>query len=445
MVDTAEPPEEVMQEDSFIMPSIPQEIIVNILSLLPVKSILRFRCVCKHWNELFKDRFFIKNHHKHAIEQGRFTSIMRKNHRRHEIFCGSPLLPSTSYECPIVKMNYPFRCRPIYNDASHTTHIVGSCNGLVLMKFVKKERRLWLAKFTDSGLFLWNPSTKEYKLLPQTVIRDHYKQNVDTFRDGTYNFGLGYNGVIDDYKIIRIDVFSNYGGTVCYGCRVNVYTLGSNSWKALPNIIPYDICMSGPNRTKPALVNGSLHWLGVPVNGLGIRTLSRVIVSFDLENDTCTEVPVNQQLGELLLHDSKADSIVVSPFDDVLLSSLDGFLCILGGFKTRNYIMNIEIWVMKDYGDRQSWTKDLCVTRQSIDKYIKMFSPTEFMDFMNGEVLFMRSGVADGAYGVSLLGYDPKHGTSRLVRIQDVSADCVQLETYVESLVSLNSGTFLRR
>ncbi|KAI9127195.1 hypothetical protein K1719_001754 [Acacia pycnantha] len=46
---------------------VPNDIIVDILKWLPVKSILRFRCVCKDWNDLFKTSSFIKQHFHHSI------------------------------------------------------------------------------------------------------------------------------------------------------------------------------------------------------------------------------------------------------------------------------------------------------------------------------------------------------------------------------------------
>ncbi|KAI9121155.1 hypothetical protein K1719_008188 [Acacia pycnantha] len=46
---------------------VPNNIIVNILKWLPVKSLLRFRCVCKDWNDLFKTSSFIKQHFHHSI------------------------------------------------------------------------------------------------------------------------------------------------------------------------------------------------------------------------------------------------------------------------------------------------------------------------------------------------------------------------------------------
>ena len=44
----------------------PDEIIREILSRLPVKSLLQFRSVSKHWKSLISDKHFIQSHYKIA-------------------------------------------------------------------------------------------------------------------------------------------------------------------------------------------------------------------------------------------------------------------------------------------------------------------------------------------------------------------------------------------
>ncbi|XP_054789767.1 putative F-box protein At3g16820 [Prosopis cineraria] len=50
-------------------PSLPEDIIRNILKRLPVKSLMRFQCVCKHWRNLFKSPSFIVDHLHHSTLQ----------------------------------------------------------------------------------------------------------------------------------------------------------------------------------------------------------------------------------------------------------------------------------------------------------------------------------------------------------------------------------------
>lgn len=45
---------------------LPEAIIEEILSRLPIKSLLRFKCVTKHWNSTILDRHFISLHHENS-------------------------------------------------------------------------------------------------------------------------------------------------------------------------------------------------------------------------------------------------------------------------------------------------------------------------------------------------------------------------------------------
>ncbi|KAI9087204.1 hypothetical protein K1719_030839 [Acacia pycnantha] len=64
---------EVEADDSFL----PQEIIRDILIRLPVKSLIRFQCVCRHWSDLFKDPSFIADHLHHSNRQNPYILFQR--------------------------------------------------------------------------------------------------------------------------------------------------------------------------------------------------------------------------------------------------------------------------------------------------------------------------------------------------------------------------------
>ncbi|KAG2241652.1 hypothetical protein Bca52824_090225 [Brassica carinata] len=51
------------------MVELPWELEENILSLIPTKSLARFRFVCKRWNALFNDKRFVNNHLSRARPQ----------------------------------------------------------------------------------------------------------------------------------------------------------------------------------------------------------------------------------------------------------------------------------------------------------------------------------------------------------------------------------------
>ncbi|RZC62951.1 hypothetical protein C5167_024716 [Papaver somniferum] len=92
------------------------DILLNIIVRLPVKSILRFRCVSKAWCKLLKDPQFVREHLNHAIEMNKFSVMILSyglqycsdNHTDTYIVAYDPLL-STPSNHP-VHINSPSRC-----------------------------------------------------------------------------------------------------------------------------------------------------------------------------------------------------------------------------------------------------------------------------------------------------------------------------------------------
>ncbi|KAI9096296.1 hypothetical protein K1719_026015 [Acacia pycnantha] len=58
-------------------PVLPEDIIRNILKRLPVKSLIQFQCVCKHWKNLIKVPSFIADHLHHSASQNPYLLYQR--------------------------------------------------------------------------------------------------------------------------------------------------------------------------------------------------------------------------------------------------------------------------------------------------------------------------------------------------------------------------------
>ncbi|OIT32525.1 hypothetical protein A4A49_11869 [Nicotiana attenuata] len=112
---------------SIIPPPLPQEIIFLILSKLPVKSLLRFRCVSKPWLALISSSEFIKTH--------LHSSANDKEYRR------SRVLLSFRYnylkDCSLRSLLYSPMTEAFDPDfpmsKSQTAWCVGSANGLICL------------------------------------------------------------------------------------------------------------------------------------------------------------------------------------------------------------------------------------------------------------------------------------------------------------------------
>ncbi|KAG5554862.1 hypothetical protein RHGRI_012432 [Rhododendron griersonianum] len=279
--------------------TLPDEIISDILSRLPVVSLCRFRCVSKSWRSLISHPHFITTH------------LNRSTNSKHErlilgnFFCNlySVELDSSQFRHQSLAVHLDFA--PDQNP-SCCDEIGGSCDGLVLMLDV------WF------NYSLVNPSTRESRELPESPFTIEGKFFAD--------YGLGYDSSIDDYKVVNISY--HHRETESADNLVSVYALKTNSWRRIENS-PYD--HSHFEHQSGAFVCGALHW--VASNGM-----DDVIVALGLADEKFRTVS-SPALG------CTVDQLCV----------LGGCLCV---FVEQFYDPGcLDAWVMKEYGVRDSWTK----------------------------------------------------------------------------------------
>ncbi|XP_026429171.1 F-box/kelch-repeat protein At3g06240-like [Papaver somniferum] len=136
---------------------------------------------------------------------------------------------------------------------SNGSQVVGSCNGVICICV------------SNYRFCLWNPSTCEHKLaLCGRVLAGEGELRV--------RYGFGYDCHLDDYILLRI--VANL--TSRDYSQVEVYTLGSDSWKIIESINQYYFLSSN---WSVWLLNGAFHWPGSIKS-----TSSKVIVSFNISN-----------------------------------------------------------------------------------------------------------------------------------------------------------------
>ncbi|GAB2258628.1 hypothetical protein Droror1_Dr00014788 [Drosera rotundifolia] len=117
---------------------------------------------------------------------------------------------------------------------------------------------------------------------------------------------------------------------------VKVYSLNSDSWRSCP--LPKISLIKVPfNQSRPVFVHGSFHWLGERSD----RTTT--IISFDIRDET---------YGKDLCLPNEHDHTCM---EILAFCSLDDCLCLVTG-QDRYWDAN-EIWVMREYAIRESWSK----------------------------------------------------------------------------------------
>lgn len=353
--------------------SIPDEIVEEILTRLPVKSLLRFRCVSKSWRSLISSPAFIKAHLKIA------TNISMHSHNR--LMCISADSDNHFREISLrfllrgaeVESNY------VVTDPDLPMRIVGSCNGMVCVALEKEK------------LYLWNPSIRKAKCLPSLDIGSGF---------GCYmKDGFGYEESNDDYKVVAISYCVFDAGPY----KVEIFSLKANAWRRIEDFdFGNPVCHSGK------YVNGKLHWL---VDNDGIVD----IFSLDLSSETFGKVGTP--------HHACTGSCSILEYDDpcMTLGLFKESLCMLfDDHKTR-----MDLWVMNDYGVPDSWTRVFTVAHLGNPGFYPHSLRSSSLN--DDEILFL--------YGCVIIIYDLKHEVFRYPLIRNVAA-IQQADVYVESLVS---------
>ncbi|KAI9127355.1 hypothetical protein K1719_001914 [Acacia pycnantha] len=284
------------------LPFLPEEIIRNILILLPVKSLIRFGCVCKHWKKLIRTPSFISDHLHYSSTHQNPSLLLQRRYGVWLLDCKMEL-----HEVNIA----PFV------DSSTTFQIVGSCNGLLCVDVDPDS------VFSPS-LLLWNPATREVRQLPPN--RKVLPLPLDT--QLCFRVGFGFSPIDNDYKIVVI-----YFDCRLTELRVVAYSLRSESWKevelGIENVALYHGSVT---------VSGSMFWLGFSsIKG----SFYYVIVSFDIANEVFT----------LITLDGSIPIPILSVYEDKL--------AMLSLSAMEDSKSMIELWVMED-GSGASWAKKYC-------------------------------------------------------------------------------------
>ncbi|TYJ17648.1 hypothetical protein E1A91_A09G066900v1 [Gossypium mustelinum] len=388
------------------IPLLPQEIMVEILSRLPVKSLCQFRCVSKQWLSLISDPLLAKSHLKKTVSNDSFYS------QRKRVIISSHNLYSLEYESigrsgrfdenlVALELDYPLKDKPnglaelldsardgfLYCERSEEGNdefpvmvklnlpfcvnqrnwvdILGSCNGLVC-----------IAPDEDT-LFLFNPSTRESKRIPDPPS--------GFVPNGWSVYGFGYDFVNDDYKVVKVGC-----GTVC------VYSLRTDSWRIVCSF-PYvdNVSESG------VLLNGTIHWMVSFEDGVDCRC---VVAAFSLEEEVFSDMP--------------APDIVDTSFEFVV-GVLNGCLCVL---HSRNQMHN-DFWVMTEYGVGESWTKLTLSLSYICMKPLCLAQNREALLDVDGKLLL----------------YNLEDDSYRYLVVDGIPAgDGFEADTYLETLVSPN-------
>ncbi|XP_055836299.1 F-box protein CPR1-like [Solanum dulcamara] len=300
---------------------LPTEMMVQIFSRLPPKSLLQLRCLSKFWNSLISSPDFIWLHtqqsvllkpYKHLFKRNFSTALKKEKIRLADVSDVGTEMPLRS----------PFNGRaPDYIYC----RIIGICNGVLCVLDDLFEYK--------SRVVLWNPSINRCLTLPMTPLC------CDNSRTYVFVFGFGFAAKTRDYKVVRM-AYARGDGQYLLPPRVEIYALSSGIWKDFDGFIP-DIGVVEYFWTQ-VVVCGKVHWTAYKRNGE--RRVENLIMAFNLNEEIFQEL----SLPEILVNEPPMN-LNVAQLEELL---------VVYQYDTRIWSSSCSIWVMKRYGDTDSWSKE---------------------------------------------------------------------------------------
>ncbi|KAK1386365.1 F-box domain-containing protein [Heracleum sosnowskyi] len=311
-----------------------EDILIELLSRLDVKTLLQCKAVSKTWYSLISTPIFIKSHFNRALNGADNQTATTLIVRLFKIEClrdfpeedGSfALYQLDCYDYvarlyfPYSKGDYPF---------TPPSLLIGCVFGIVCVCVdPDPDTDAYSFQATLKGrsdIYIWNPATKQSKLIPAHTLHDD---------EGKVSLGFGFDPIDFDFKVVKVlsnDVFPE------------VYSLNRNVWRKIevklsdrPNRNIFEIC-----------IHGFLFTVGC--NGMMAFDLNREVFICDIK------LPVAS--CDACIADFK-DSIAVIIFnfkeerDRIKLWTLDDEACLRGAGVEASWTMMLSI----DVGMHLDW------------------------------------------------------------------------------------------
>ena len=224
-------------------------------------------------------------------------------------------------------------------------HFVGSCNGILCFSDYRS--------FEFKDVYLWNPSIRKFKKLPDTCLTHLFNVSL----------GFGFDSQNNDYKVVRI---SRSTAKPMPPPDVEVYFLSSDSWKRVGLGISWrsNVVFHKFNCTLTfPFVSGNLHWMIEMIEGGGQeRRFTSMILSFDVDSEKFKELPLPDDEGGCITK--------------CLTSFKEQLALIKFGYGVQPHSLLCSIWVMGD-----SWNKIRVLPIENL---------TDFIGFTNYGLLLVQ-------------------------------------------------------
>ncbi|XAR69489.1 hypothetical protein NMG60_11001091 [Bertholletia excelsa] len=352
---------------------LPNGILYEILARLPMKTIRDCRFVCKQLREIISDTDFVN-----LLLSRSPSTLMLSSIYNSEIYFVEPesldpfVVDGDHNVDTIVSPNSLLKLDPEFDLPSCRWDVLGSCNGLICF---------WNPR-TNGPYHIYNPVMNEYMIVPQA----------EKYCFAPAGSGFGFCPETNQYAVLRLLYPApRFGVPGVLKLEAEIITVGTNLWRKL-GAVPCSLHLP----SSGCFLNGAFHWI-VP----DIHNRFEYFCCFDFRNELFHPFP-----GPSLSVDDH--NMTVYSVDVVLLGN-----CLSIYFRSIYDTDRLDIWVMKNYGIKGSWTKEFVIQLPLLtDVFHQNIQP--IMSLNNGEILILQASCL-------LLFYSSKDKRFREVRINGVS------------------------
>ncbi|PKI72805.1 F-box protein At5g49610-like [Punica granatum] len=276
----------------------PDEVVLQILARLPIKSLFRAKIVCKLWHRLVSEEYFVHLYNELSVRNSMVLVEVSDSSEstNMSLICVDNLRGVSELSLDFLKDRVKVRA---------------SCNGL-----------LCCSSIPDKGIFyVCNPMTREFRLLPRSRERPVTR----FYPDGEAALvGLACDLPGQKYNVVLAGYHRTFGHRPDGTFICSVFDSESSKWRKFVSL--QDEHFTHMSKNQVVFVNGALHWL----------TGSACILILDLNYDLWRKMQLPDEVGR-------------GPGNRVYLLESDGYLSVI---QISEAWMNI--WVLKNY-EREDW------------------------------------------------------------------------------------------
>ncbi|EYU24893.1 hypothetical protein MIMGU_mgv1a018271mg [Erythranthe guttata] len=292
---------------------VPTDLLIEILQKLPVKYLIRFAAVSKSWRSIITSAAFIASH----LSKG-------KNHTLIHTLSTNSLVKFTG-GVPFA-VNSPSKLKfPYYESRSIYLRIVDSCDGLVCL-----SNNFFKISFAQPPGVIWNPYVRNHVVLPDPTInpKDAYISVL----------GFGVDAGRSHHKVVRLVYCRDAAGI--FMTQVEIFSLKTWSWRRLIGGVDLTLHAYPSLYFRQVFLNGVVHWL-IEQKPIGDNSFRRsYILAFDVGDEV---------FGEVMLPEWEAGGLGFAKLSIFVIRESLGVVKLTGE--------SCDVWVMKEYRVKESWTK----------------------------------------------------------------------------------------